>query len=67
MFCNKCKHTFDFEESTVVYKKLYGISVPERKCPICGGQFRAVELPNDLDYYLYVNKDERYYSYRSKG
>lgn len=67
MVCNDCRHTFSYDEATVVYKKMYGIEVPERRCPLCGGMFRAVEVPSDLDAYLFVNKDERYYSYKDKG
>lgn len=67
MVCSSCYHTFNLEEATVVNKKLFGIDVPEKRCPLCGGVFRAVEIPNDLDIYLFVNKDERYYSYRDKG
>ena len=63
MCCNDCHYTFDISEAAVVYKNLYGISVPEKKCPICGGSFRALELPDELDKYLFCDRDKRYYVY----
>ena len=67
MLCSSCKSTFDYKDATVIYKKLLGIEIPERVCPICGGTFRAIEVPGDLDQYLYVNTDNRYYTYEDKG
>lgn len=67
MICKDCQHTFQYGEATTVYRKLYGISIPERKCPFCGGRFRAVEIPDELDQYLFVNNDERYYSYKGRN
>lgn len=66
MCCNRCRHTFDFEEATVEYRYIYGIKIPEKKCPLCGGTFRSLEVPSDLNLYLYVNDDERYYTYQDK-
>jgi DNA polymerase III alpha subunit (gram-positive type) len=61
MICNECHHVFAYKDAGVIHKKLYGLSIPEKRCPKCGGTFRAIELPNELDKYLYVNHDERYY------
>lgn len=63
MVCGSCKHVFDYKDAAIVYRKMYGIDIPEKKCPLCGGTFRAVEVPDDLDSLLYVDRDERYYSY----
>lgn len=32
-------------------------------CPYCKGQVRLNMIPEELDRYLYVNDDERYYIY----
>lgn len=64
MICGSCRHTFDYRDAATVYRKLYGKEIPEKRCPLCGGIFRVIELPNDLDNYLYVNDDERYYTYK---
>lgn len=63
MGCNRCKNTFDISEASVVYKKYGGVQIREKVCPVCGGQFRALEPPEDLDKYLFVDSDKRYYNY----
>jgi hypothetical protein len=50
-------------DAVTTYTKLYGKDIPEKRCPFCGGTFRLLELPRELDVYLYVNRDERYYTY----
>lgn len=67
MICNGCKHVFDIREAIVKYTNLYGIKVPEKRCPICGSTFRAIEVPGDLDLFLHINTDEKYYTYPDKG
>lgn len=61
MVCNSCKNVFNLDDATIVYKSLYGIKIREKVCPQCGGTFRAVEIPEELDRYLYVDRDDRYY------
>ena len=63
MICNDCHGLFDYDTATVVHTKLFGIDITEKRCPYCQGKFRAVELPRELDSYLFVNQDDRYYSY----
>lgn len=63
MICNRCHKVFKYSDAKVIYRKMYGINISEKRCPECESTFRAVELPNELDSYLYVNHDERYYSY----
>lgn len=63
MICNKCHNVFKFSDATIIHRKMYGINIAEKRCPECGSSFRAIELPNELDSYLYVNYDERYYNY----
>lgn len=63
MVCTKCGHIFDIGEAAIEYSKYYGISIPNKVCPQCGGGFRMIEIPKDFDQYLYVDNDERYYSY----
>ena len=63
MICNSCHGTFNYAEATNINTKLLGMNVVEKRCPYCGGKFRAIELPKELDGYLYVNQDDRYYSY----
>lgn len=67
MVCNKCNHRFDIHDAVIEYKEFAGVKYREKRCPLCGGTFRAVELPDELDVYLYVDRDERYYSYPDKG
>lgn len=66
VICNRCKSTFDIIDAVKVNKKLFGIDVSEKVCPICGGTFRAIEIPGDLDLYLHVDSDSRYYTYEDK-
>ena len=63
MICKRCGEVFDIKNAAIKYRKLYNVQIPEKKCPTCGGNFQAVELPEDLDKYLYVNGDDRYYNY----
>ena len=65
--CCDCHHVFDYKDAVVVYKKIYSIDIPEKKCPLCGGTFRLLEIPSELDKLLYVDRDERYYSYKDKN
>ena len=67
MVCNSCRRTFRYQDAATIKKTIYGIEIPEKRCPICGGSFRAIEIPDELDSYLYVNSDERYYSYKDKS
>ena len=67
LICSRCKSTFDMADAIKVKRKLLGIMITEKVCPICGGTFRTVEIPGDLDQYLYVNDDDRYYAYKDKG
>ena len=64
MICNKCRHTFDYSEATIKHINFHGINIPEKRCPQCGGTFRAIEVSEYLDKYLFVDKDDRYYDYR---
>lgn len=66
VICDSCKNVFDIHEAVIKHTKLYNISVPEKRCPNCGGTFRSVEVPGDLDLFLYVNTDDRYYNYPDK-
>ena len=66
MICTRCKNTFQIQEATTVYRNYGGVKIPEKKCPVCGGTFRAVEIPEDLDRFLFNDRDERYYSYENK-
>lgn len=63
MICNKCRHTFDYSEAAIKYRDFHGIQMPEKKCPECGGTFRAIEVPEEFDKYLFVDQDKRYYKY----
>ena len=67
MICNNCRSIFNIDEAAIVDRNYAGIILHEKKCPECGGSFRAIELPSDLDSYLFVDNDKRYYSYKSKG
>lgn len=66
VICNRCRSTFDIADTVKIKKKLYSIEINERVCPICGGTFRAIEVPGDLDQFLYVNDDDRFYCYKDK-
>lgn len=67
MKCNRCNHIFNIADATICYRSYGNIKIREKKCPVCGGNFRAFDVPQDLDKYLYVDNDERYYSYKDKG
>lgn len=66
VICNSCKKVFDIHEAVTKQIKLYNINVPEKRCPYCSSTFRMVEVPGDLDLFLYVNYDDRYYNYPDK-
>jgi len=63
MRCNRCGNIFDISEAAVVYRKYGSAEIKEKRCPNCNGTFKHIQLPSELDTYLYVNNDERYYSY----
>ena len=67
MRCMSCEATFDIGEAAVVYKQYGNVSYPEKRCPLCGGAFRAIDLPKCLEKYLHINDDERYYYITVKG
>lgn len=64
--CNSCGLHFNIGEAAVRYRKYGNVEIREKVCPVCGGTFRSIELPKEFDKYLYVNDDERYYSYGDK-
>ena len=61
MRCIKCNAIFDIKDAAITFRKYGEVQIREKKCPECGGSFRAIELPGDLDKYLY-NDDSRYYN-----
>ena len=61
MRCTSCESVFNIGEATVTYRSYGNVKYPEKKCPLCGGDFRAVELPFELERFLHINNDERYY------
>lgn len=63
MICNRCRHVFNIAEAAEQDKSYYGIVVKEKRCPECGGTFRSIQPPGDLEKYLFVNDDDRYYRY----
>lgn len=63
MMCNKCRFVFDYADAAVKHINFHGIQIPEKRCPECGGTFRSIEVPEELDRYLFVDKDKRYYNY----
>ncbi len=67
MKCNRCGHIFNIKDAAISYRQYANIQIRDKKCPLCGSSFSACNLPKDLDKYLYVDKDERYYSYKDKG
>lgn len=64
MECVSCKYIFDIKDAQIKIRNYAGISISEKRCPRCGGRFQAIELPSDLDRYLYVNYDNKYYEYK---
>jgi hypothetical protein len=52
---------FDIGEAAVIYRDYCGVKIREKRCPLCGGTFRAIELPYELEKYLHVNVDDRYF------
>ncbi len=67
MQCNRCGHIFSINDAAICYRSYGGAQIREKKCPICNSSFSAFELSQDLDKYLFVNNDERYYIYKDKG
>jgi uncharacterized Zn finger protein len=63
MICNSCSHIFNIKDAVIRYRKYGGVNMQEKKCPQCGGSFRSIQPPGDLEKYLFVNNDERYYKY----
>lgn len=66
MVCNKCGHTFNIMDARIAYSNYGTVQIPRKVCPKCGGTFRSIEIPPEMDQYLYVNEDERYYIYKDK-
>lgn len=65
MICNDCGHVFDIKDA-VIGNKNSSFCIGNKRCPRCGGVFRSLELPEELDKYLYVDRDTRFYSYSDK-
>jgi len=63
MICNGCNNIFDIKDAMVKYRKYGGVQLREKRCPKCGGTFKAINLPDDLDKYLFINDNDNYYSY----
>ena len=63
MICNRCHRSFNIKDAAVKSKKMYNVDIKEKVCPECGGSFRSIQPPGDLDKYLYINDDKRYYEY----
>lgn len=66
MECNRCGRVFNFGESVYVKRMIGNTEIKERKCPHCLGEFHALEVPEFFDKFLYVDYDDRYYSYPDK-
>lgn len=66
MICNKCSHVFNIRDAAVNHRKYCGIEIPEKVCPECGGSFRIIDIPKELDKYLHVNEDDKYYTYTDR-
>lgn len=64
MVCNSCGHIFNIQEATIKNTNYYGVNIPVKVCPKCGGTFRMIDIPKELDQYLYVDNDDRYYTYK---
>lgn len=67
MVCNECSTHFDIKDAAVTYRNYGGVNIMEKRCPQCGGTFRSIELPKEFDQYLYVNDDDRYYTYTNNS
>ena len=65
--CCSCNHHFDIKDAAVRYRKYGNVEIREKVCPQCGGTFRSIELPREFDKYLYINEDDRYYTYVNKS
>lgn len=65
MECNDCHRTFDISEAKEHKLKISKTII--QICPHCGGSIKLNALPTELDKYLFVNNDERYYIYENKG
>lgn len=63
MICNSCNNIFDIKDAMVKYRNYGGVQLREKRCPKCGGTFKAINLPDDLDKYLFINDNDNYYSY----
>ena len=65
MECIDCHRTFDVSEAKEIKLKISKTAM--QVCPHCGGLIKLNSLPSELDVYLHVNDDERYYMYSSKS
>lgn len=60
-YCAKCGKLVKPKE---MYRKCYDINIRDSVCPECNNtSIRNVYLPRMLDNYLYVNTDDKYYTY----
>lgn len=63
--CKHCNHVFDYEDAVIKYRDIgSGVKIPEKKCPLCGWDFKSIEVPEYLDKYLFCDNDNRYYDYK---
>ena len=65
MECTDCHRTFDISEAKEIKLKISKTTM--QVCPHCGGSIKLNYIPSDLDIYLRVNDDERYYMYGNEG
>ena len=54
--CTRCKSTFDIKDTSIVPRSLYGLTIKEKRCPVCKGEFRQL----NVDGYYERNRDAWY-------
>lgn len=67
MVCDRCSARFDMADAAVTHTKFGNVNIMKKVCPQCGGTFHSIELPKEFDKYLFINEDDRYYTYVNKS
>ena len=60
--CIKCRQIIHRDDIYYEKKNLFNINVWEKVCPHCKGKLTFVDIPEELDRFLYVNEDKKYYN-----
>ena len=61
--CKKCDAVFDYNDLIMTDRNLFDITIQEKRCPCCKGEWVPLEPPQYLNKFLHTNLDKKYFNY----